>query len=310
MKALVVLLLAMGLLVTADAVKKHRRVHGGAFSWDHRRSAGIRNDSPQNQDEIPDFFQENDDINIFEDDEDDNEEDDEGEEAPGGYRIVDPCREVKCGIGRECRVNLESEEGECRCIAACGIENDPRRRVCSNHNETYPTDCDLFRAICLCEEGAEECKNPEKMADAHIEYYGACRDIPKCASEELADFPRRMREWLFNVMRELAERKELSYYYQKMEQEAEEDLSKRWENAAIWKWCDLDGEPSDKAVSRHELFPVKAPLQSLEHCIGDFLEGCDVDGDHKITLKEWGACLNLEESNLEARCETLSQTEQ
>ena len=35
----------------------------------------------------------------------------------------------------------------------------------------------------------------------------------------------------------------------------------RWRNAAIWKWCDLDGEPSDSSISRHELFPIKAPLQ-------------------------------------------------
>ena len=34
------------------------------------------------------------------------------------------------------------------------------------------------------------------------------------------DFPRRMREWLFNVMTELSERKELSYHYRKMEKEA------------------------------------------------------------------------------------------
>eukprot|EP00094_Tigriopus_californicus_P004981 TCALIF_04797-PA protein Name:"Similar to ost-1 SPARC (Caenorhabditis elegans)" AED:0.18 eAED:0.18 QI:0/0.71/0.75/0.87/0.85/1/8/109/286 len=281
MKALVVMLLATGLLLTADAVKKHRRVQGGGFSWDHRRSAGMWNDSPQDgQDEIPDVIQAND-VDALEDG------DDNTDEMPGVYRIEEPCREMECGAGRECWFNEESEEGECRCIVECGRENDPRRQVCSNHNVTYPTECDLFRALCLCEEGSEECEDPEKLADAHIEYYGACRDIPKCASEELADFPRRMREWLFN-----------------------EDLSKRWENAAVWKWCDLDGEPADKSVSRHELFPVKAPLQSLEHCIGDFLEGCDVDGDHQITLKEWGACLNLEASNLEARCETLNKSDE
>ena len=45
--------------------------------------------------------------------------------------------------------------------------------------------------------------------------------IPDCKQEELVDFPRRMREWLFNVMKELSERKELSYFYQQMEKEAE-----------------------------------------------------------------------------------------
>ena len=60
-------------------------------------------------------------------------------------------------------------------------------------------------------------------------------------------------------------------------------MSKRWSNAAIWKWCDLDKgaskvkpsnstDKTDNAVSRHELFPVRAPLQAMEHCIGKYLD--------------------------------------
>jgi hypothetical protein len=49
------------------------------------------------------------------------------------------------------------------------------------------------------------------------------------------------------------------------------------------------------SVSRHELFPIKAPLMSLEHCIAPFLDSCDVDDNHRITLKEWGKCLEIEE---------------
>ena len=76
-----------------------------------------------------------------------------------------------------------------------------------------------------------------------------------------------------------------------------ENLSKRWSNAAIWKWCDLDKRTpdtvykktntteKDNAVSRHELFPVRAPLQAMEHCIGKFLDQCDPDGNHLIELK-------------------------
>lgn len=44
-------------------------------------------------------------------------------------------------------------------------------------------------------------------------------------------------------------------------------------------------------VSRHEMFPLRAPLLSMESCIADFLDGCDANDDHKITLKEWGKCL-------------------
>lgn len=48
-------------------------------------------------------------------------------------------------------------------------------------------------------------------------------------------------------------------------------------------------------VSRHELFPIRAPLLSLEHCIAPFLDKCDEDDDHRITLAEWGQCLQLDE---------------
>lgn len=34
---------------------------------------------------------------------------------------------------------------------------------------------------------------------------------------------------------------------------------------------------------------------SLEHCIAPFLNACDADDDHRITLKEWGTCLELDE---------------
>ena len=50
---------------------------------------------------------------------------------------------------------------------------------------------------------------------------GECRDIPPCDADELDDFPRRMRDWLINVMAELADRKELSYFYQEMKKKAE-----------------------------------------------------------------------------------------
>lgn len=129
----------------------------------------------------------------------------------------------------------------------------------------------------------------------HIDYYGECRETPDCSEEEMNDFPRRMRDWLFNVMRDMADRNELTEHYMQMREEAETNLTRRWSNAAVWKWCDLDGHPHDRSVSIHELFPIRAPLMALEHCIAPFLESCDPNGDHRITLKEWGACLQLED---------------
>ena len=55
-----------------------------------------------------------------------------------------------------------------------------------------------------------------------------------------------MREWLFNIMRDMADREELSDHYKKMEKMAEEDEGKKWLNAAVWKWCELDEHPKDK----------------------------------------------------------------
>jgi hypothetical protein len=34
---------------------------------------------------------------------------------------------------------------------------------------------------------------------------------------------------------------------------------------------------------------------ALEHCIAPFLDSCDEDNNHRITLKEWGICLKLGE---------------
>ena len=95
----------------------------------------------------------------------------------------------------------------------------------------------------------------------------------------------------------------------------------------------MDGKPHDNVISRHELFPVRAPLTTLEHCIGDFLDKCDQNHDHGISqkvsflkkilkmpnfiivwlsisnifflLQEWAICLEIDDSDIEAKCEAL-----
>lgn len=62
----------------------------------------------------------------------------------------------------------------------------------------------------------------------------------ECTEDQMLDFPRRMRDWLFHIMRDMADREELSAYYQKMERRAETNHTRRWAVAAVWKWCDLD----------------------------------------------------------------------
>ncbi|BFF92078.1 SPARC [Drosophila madeirensis] len=218
---------------------------------------------------------------------------------------VDLCETMPCGAGRICQLN--DGKPECVCIPDCPEEVDTRRLVCTNTNETWPSDCSVYQQRCWCDIQHEGCRNPDN-AHMHIDYYGTCHEPRTCDGEDLKDFPRRMRDWLFNVMRDLAERDELTEHYMQMELEAETNNSRRWANAAVWKWCDLDGD-TDRSVSRHELFPIRAPLVSLEHCIAPFLESCDSNKDHRITLVEWGACLELDADDLNERCDDVQKAQ-
>uniref|UniRef100_A0A182MU53 SPARC/Testican calcium-binding domain-containing protein n=1 Tax=Anopheles culicifacies TaxID=139723 RepID=A0A182MU53_9DIPT len=238
-----------------------------------------------------------------------NGQDEEDAELEGrSPRLMDPCKGVRCGAGRVCKANLAEQRGECVCIPECPAETDPRRKVCTNRNETWDSACEVHRQRCLCNTADPGCRH-EELRHVHIDYYGTCREMPECNENDLADFPRRMRDWLFNVMHDLAVRNELPEAYMELEHEAETNMTKRWTNAAIWKWCELDGHPHDNTVSRHELFPIRAPLFALEHCIAPFLESCDPNRDHRISLQEWGKCLELEEEDLTARCAEISKEE-
>lgn len=221
--------------------------------------------------------------------------------------LDDPCLRVHCSAGRVCEID-EHGDAVCNCIKECPYETDSRRKVCTNHNETWTSDCEVYQQRCLCLDGSELCRGPQ-YHHVQIEYYGTCREMPDCSENEMLDFPRRMRDWLFNIMRDMAERRELTPHYLRMEREAESNLTRRWTNAAIWKWCDLDAHDNDRFVSRHELFPIRAPLMALEHCIAPFLDRCDEDDDHRITLAEWGKCLQLDEYELEDRCDEFTEEE-
>lgn len=229
------------------------------------------------------------------------------EDIENAPRLVDPCKGVRCGAGRICQA--DGAESKCVCIPECPEEIDTRRKVCTNFNETWESACEVHRQRCLCNMDDPQCRG-EEVKHVHIDYYGRCRNMPDCSENDLADFPRRMRDWLFNVMRDLAARNELPEAYMELEHEAETNMTKRWTNAAIWKWCDLDGHPNDNSVSRHELFPIRAPLMALEHCIAPFLESCDPNNDHRITLQEWGNCLELEEDDLTARCAKINKEDE
>lgn len=222
------------------------------------------------------------------------------EEKKTPKKSKNPCNTKICGVGTECVVNPD-KSATCECVKECAEEKDERRKVCSNLNVTFDSDCQLHQMACFCAKSMDGCTE-EKYEHLHVDYFGSCRQIKECTQEEMDDFPRRMREWLFNIMKNLAERKALDDPFLELEKEAETAQSRQWVNAVIWKFCDLDKEPTNRIVSRHELFPLKAPLLAMEHCIAPFLDSCDADDDHQVTLKEWGTCLGLKVQEIQDKC--------
>lgn len=208
--------------------------------------------------------------------------------------ITGSCQDLKCGPGRVCNIDRTTRQAKCYCVPDCTAVVDPRRKVCSNFNDTWQSDCHLHRHRCLCEEGlSEHCIEDHKHM--HIDYFGECTDSLKCEESVLIDFPRRMREWLYNILTS-------EHFDVPKNLTDDHDLAHKWVDAVLWKFCDLDVEPEDRFVSRHELFPLRAPLLSMEPCIAEFLDKCDSNQDHKITLKEWGLCLGAESNEIEDRC--------
>lgn len=64
----------------------------------------------------------------------------------------------------------------------------------------WESDCHMFRHKCLCLEGLSEgCIVKHKIMK--IDYYGECQELSSCTQDILDDFPRRMKEWLYRVMR-------------------------------------------------------------------------------------------------------------
>lgn len=46
----------------------------------------------------------------------------------------------------------------------------------------------------------------------------------------------------------------------------------------------------------------------MEPCIAKFLDSCDPNGDHQVTLVEWGKCLNVDKGKLFASAHVIWST--
>lgn len=90
-------------------------------------------------------------------------------------RVVDPCAKIHCGAGRVCEADGDS--ASCVCISECPHQSDPRRMVCTNRNETWNSDCDVYRERCLCDTDDARCKSAD-LKHIHINYYGQCKEMP------------------------------------------------------------------------------------------------------------------------------------
>jgi len=221
-----------------------------------------------------------------------------------GPVIRNPCEQHVCGWGKECVIVDGGRGAKCECATRCAevASPDPYDKVCSSHNETFPSLCHLYRERCMCKRGMAGCED-KAHAKTHLEYLGQCKNLEICTDELMAQFPERMADWLFQVMKDLKSRQSLhGDKWQNMLTEAQEDDTLKHVYPVIWKFCDLDKKPHDKAVTHHELIPITAPVIPMESCIKPFLERCDADNDGVMTLMEWGQCLGLSLEEIVEKC--------
>ncbi|KRZ52350.1 Sparc [Trichinella nativa] len=285
-------LLVLLCLYACDIASTKKNKHGKKNDWDQLEPMLQQLHKMDNDIEI-----EHEDAKNAPIDDSDNETNEEAETEQN------PCLNHVCGWGKECHVNHKGR-AVCQCAVECPTnpKPDPLDKVCSNNNVTYESICHLYRERCMCRREMAECSNA-KNKHLHLQYLGHCKELEECTQNHLSQFSTRMADWLFQVMLDLKKRQELyGDQWVQMIEDAERDEHLKHVYPVIWKFCDLDSKPHDKAVTHHELIPLTAPVIPLESCIEPFLRQCDADADEKITLKEWGKCLGLEEDEIFERC--------
>lgn len=199
---------------------------------------------------------------------------------------TNPCNVKKCKRGETCVL----DEGNPLCVCQpCDEQTDEQYQVCSTKNITFESECHLDRDHCLCHTQQPGCQT-EGVNKVRLDYYGSCKELSECPENEYEGFPQRMRDWLFRIMRELANREQLDEYLALLESARNDD---KHADAVIWKFCDLDVDPEDRRVTRRELMFIIASIKPMEHCLVPFLNECDANDDHTIDLVEWGTCLGI-----------------
>ncbi|ELT88882.1 hypothetical protein CAPTEDRAFT_160588 [Capitella teleta] len=210
---------------------------------------------------------------------------------------TDPCDERDCGPGRECEV--EDGRAVCVCMHSC-LDEEDELQVCSSTNLTFSSSCDLHRQKCLCEKRMSGCEDPHH-ATLRLDYYGECKEQEFCDDWELEEFPKRMAHWFYLVLDEMAKGDSLNAAV-KRKFEAPRGDAERLAFPVIWQFCELDTSHNN-LIEANEIEDLTAMLKTQEKCTTPFLRSCDRNDDGRISLREWGKCLGLDEAEVEERCE-------
>ncbi|KAK0040468.1 SPARC [Biomphalaria pfeifferi] len=215
-----------------------------------------------------------------------------------------PCFKKVCQRGETCVLDRD-RNSKCVCQTDCGMLkfNRGQYEVCSTANVTYQSECHLNIDHCLCKSNARGCSQPG-VTKILVDYFGACRDFPKCTDSDATQFPDRLRDWFYVVMDEMARRAAIGEYKDLW---LETVKGHNHNYATIWKYCDLDVDPQDRRVSKRELQYLMKTVKATEQCLAPFLDKCDVNNDREITLMEWGHCLGLKDSEIVDKCHSIHQ---
>ncbi|KAH9495317.1 dolichyl-diphosphooligosaccharide--protein glycosyltransferase subunit 1 [Bulinus truncatus] len=187
-----------------------------------------------------------------------------------------PCFKKVCQRGETCTLD-RNKHAKCVCVSNCGLLELNRNYL-------------RCAAITTCEK------------KIYLEYYGPCKEIPPCSEEYASQFPKRLKDWVYVVMNDMA-RKAAIGEYQDLWKEVVMNNSHNY--AIIWKFCDLDVDPQDRQVSKKELQYFVKTLKSREQCLVPFLNQCDVNNDLDISLQEWGRCLGLKDDEIVDKCHSI-----
>ncbi|KAM9804132.1 SPARC [Neosynchiropus ocellatus] len=189
------------------------------------------------------------------------------------YTMYKLCKLLKCHspVGSWCQVIEENGVPipKCVCPQSCPRQRAP---VCSVLGKTYGNECLLHK---------EACRKRRRTGLAHR---GPCL-VPKagCTMEELGQFPYRLLDW-FLLLSRMGK-----FYVPAGPSQICLSHDQRLQLAQN-QFITLDRNKDGK-LSRRDLRKLQYKRMPLERCAAQFFQSCDRNGNRRVTLREWTACL-------------------